>query len=127
MERKIRGDLMALYNYLKQDCSEVRVGLFCHISNERMRRNGLKLGQGTFRSDIRRKIITERVVIRTGIRSSGSWWSHDPWKCSRGIWMWNLGCGLWLGMVVLCWWWGWMILKVFLSFDDPAIYSFQGN
>lgn len=68
----------------------VGVGLFCYVSNERMRGNGLKLCQGTFRSDIRKK-ITERVLGGIGILCPGRWWNPCLWNCSRGPWMWHLG------------------------------------
>ena len=61
-KRRLRGDLIAAFQYLKGAYRDAGEGLFIRDCSDRTRGKGFKLKQGKLRLDIRRKFFTVAVV-----------------------------------------------------------------
>jgi len=61
-KRRLWGDLIAAFQYLKGACRKDGEGLFTRACSDKTRRNGCKPKEGRFRLDIRKKSFTMRVV-----------------------------------------------------------------
>jgi len=61
-KRRLQGDLVAAFQYLKGAYRQDGEGLFTRVCSDRARGKGCKLKEGRFRLEIRRKFFTLRVV-----------------------------------------------------------------
>jgi len=61
-KRRLRGDLIATFQYLKGVYKKAGEGHFTRAWSNRTRGNGFKLKEGKFRLDIRKKFVNMRVV-----------------------------------------------------------------
>ncbi|KAK4823865.1 hypothetical protein QYF61_007621 [Mycteria americana] len=87
-KRRLRGDLIALYSFLRRGSGEGGADLFSLVSSDRMHGNGSKLHQGRFRLDIRKHFFTEKWKCWTGIGTGflERWLMPYACHCLRGIW-----------------------------------------
>jgi len=61
-KKRLQEDLIAAFQYTKGTCKKDGESLFTKVCSDRTRGNGFKLKEGRFKSDIRKKFFTMRVV-----------------------------------------------------------------
>lgn len=61
-KRRLRGNVIVVYRYLKGGCSEVDVSLVSQATNDRAQGNSSKLHSGNFRMDMWVNFFMEGMV-----------------------------------------------------------------
>ena len=88
-KRKLQGDLIAAFQYLKGAYKKAGEGYFIRECSDRTKSKSFKLKEGRFGLDVRRKFFIQRVERPWHCCPEKLWVPH-PWRCSRPRWM-----GLW--------------------------------
>jgi len=61
-EKRLQGDIIAAFQYLKGAYKKDRDNLFSRVCCDRTRGNGFNPKEGSFRQDVRKKFFKMRVV-----------------------------------------------------------------
>ena len=84
-KRRLRGDLIALYSFLRRGSGEGGAELFSLVPSARTCGNGSKLHHGTFRLDMKNHFFTKGCP-NPGTGFLERWSMPQACQCLRGIW-----------------------------------------
>ena len=111
-KRRLWGDLIAAFQYLQGAYKQEGEWLFARVDNDRTRGNGFELRQERFRSDIRSKFSTQRLVThRNGLpKELVDAPSLGASKARLDVALGSLGC--WLVTLHIAGGWNWVSIVV---------------
>ena len=85
-KRRLRGDLIVLFSFLRRGSGDGGADLFSLISSDKTHGNGSKLHQGRIRLNIRKHFFTKRGWSNTVTGFLERWSMSQACQCLRGIW-----------------------------------------
>ncbi|RMC06927.1 hypothetical protein DUI87_16378 [Hirundo rustica rustica] len=83
-KRRLRGDLIAVYNFLMKGRGRADIDHFPVVPSDRTRANGLNMCHGRFMLDIRKMFLNQRVVGHWN-RLPRKWKQHQPDKVQEAF------------------------------------------
>ena len=108
-KRRLRGDLIVAFQYLKGAYKQEGEGLFTRVDSDGTRGNGCKQRQGRFTLDMRRKFFTQRVVTH---------WNRLPKEVVDAPSLEAFKARLDMALVSLDWWLATLLRAEGLKLDD---------